>query len=198
MKLWWPYGCCPPKPNVCSVVVCPHSAAERRQHTVRHGTCGLRLTQPVTSAVSWCVHITPNQACVKQCVPCGRLCKRGAKDSYCYPLGNRANRYLVRKGLCCADWLQCVLYPCGVRMLPSAWLQPCAQTTAVWPRLCSTSAHRALVACIALLLGSLWGKTKEGNRIKWCVLKRCGATCNSVALRVLLGAYSTQASRRAC
>lgn len=35
-------------PNVCSVVVCPHSAAERRQHAVRHGTCGLPLTQPVT------------------------------------------------------------------------------------------------------------------------------------------------------
>lgn len=37
-----------PPPNVCSVVVCPHSAAERRQHAVRHGTCGLPLTQPVT------------------------------------------------------------------------------------------------------------------------------------------------------
>lgn len=51
---------CPTPPNVCSVVVCPHSAAERRQHAVRHGTCGLRLTQPVTSAARWCVHITPH------------------------------------------------------------------------------------------------------------------------------------------
>lgn len=66
----------------------------------------------------------------------------------------------------------CALLPSGVSDT-CAWLQPCAQTTAVWPRLCRTHRLRGCGAGIALLLGSLWGKTKEGNRIKWRVRKGC-------------------------
>lgn len=169
MELWWPCAAVPHPPlNVCSVVVCPHSAAERRQHAVRHGTCGLRLTQPVTSAARWCVHITPQPS----------LCE--AVRPMRPPVQARCERFvLLPAGQPCEPIpspQRPVLHPppppvrCSPRGCMRAcvrvcvWLQPCAQTTAVWPRLCRVVCMRAprlphcLVARVAV------GKDQRGQQ----------------------------------
>lgn len=177
MELWWPCAAVPHPPlNVCSVVVCPHSAAERRQHAVRHGTCGLRLTQPVTSAARWCVHITPQPS----------LCE--AVRPMRPPVQARCERFvLLPAGQPCEPIpspQRPVLHPPSCALLPPvgacvrACVCVCGCNLAPKQRLCGQGSvgscacvHR--VSRIALLLGSLWGKTKEGNRIKWHVPKHC-------------------------
>lgn len=130
----WSYGsrkAVVPTNQVCGspVAVAPASAAREKSacSAAWHVWASAYATHDQHLPVVRSHWFRPPPACVKQAAPCGRLRKRGAKDSYCYPLGATVRTDSQFAKACSRT---CTIHFVRVQ------LQPCDQTTAVWPRLC--------------------------------------------------------------
>jgi len=100
----------------------------KSQHAVRLGTCGLRLTQPMTSTCPLCVHIGLDPP---------SLCEAGR--SMWAPAQARCERFVLLPARATvrtdSQFAKACSRTCTIHFV-RVQLQPCDQTTAVWPRLC--------------------------------------------------------------
>lgn len=158
----WSYGsrkAVVPTNQVCRspVAVAPASAAREKSacSAAWHVWASAYATHDQHLPVVRSHWFRPPPACVKQAAPCGRLRKRGAKDSYCYPLGQPCEPIanLQRPAAARAQFTLCV---CSCNLATKQ--RPCGQGSAYAVSPLTLTVRFALYAPVAV------GKDPRGQQ----------------------------------